>query len=226
MSVLPSFLCWGNSNMANADGFSWYERALAKRYPYMRLNAAGSGLGTGTIPNVVAQVEGNTYAIIAMGTNNWGSPNSTNLPLLTAAIAGFRARGVQKVLACTLPPSTTSSDGWTTASGQLPLGGSASQAQSRLDLNDSIRAMAAAPGGANADAVFDSASFVEVDASNLFAINGQRWRVVGGVAFGTGPHYAETGMAAAGAAGAGRAAIDRIVSGETGFLHQNPNLGT
>ena len=84
--------------------------------------------------------------------------------------------------------------------------------------------MASAPGGNNADAVFDAASYVEVNSSGVFAIDGERWRVVGGVPFGTGPHYEETGMAAA--AVGGTLAIDRLLAGETGFLQTNPNLGT
>lgn len=221
---LPSFLCFGDSNMANSDQFSWYERALAKRYPYMRLNSAGAGLGRGTPPNVVAQADGNTHAIIAMGTNNFGSAIGVNLPLLLADIAAYRAKGVNRILVCTLPPSTISTDNWATAVNQTPTDGNATQSQNRTDLNAAIRAMAASPGGQNADAVFDAASYVEVASNNLFTIDGQRWRVNGGVPFGTGPHYSDSGMAAAAVGGA--TAIDRIVAGETGFMQQNPALGT
>jgi hypothetical protein len=225
---LPSFFCWGDSNMANSDQFSWCERALNYRYSYMRANSAGAALASGTSPEVLAQVLGHKYAIIAMGTNNFGQPVGTTLPLLNAAINAFRAQGIAKVLVCTLPPSTTSDEGdWSTASGQHPTAGTS---PNREDLNNAIRAMASSPGGSNADAVFDAASYVEVNSSNLFAINGQRWAVktapgsptVG--TYGTGPHYEERGMAAAAVGGA--LAIDRIAAGETGFLQQNPNLGT
>lgn len=227
MTVLPSFLCWGDSNMANSDGFSWYERALAKRYPYMRLNSAGQTLGSAVFPNVYQQADGYTHAIIAMGTNNFSSNVATNLPKLQTAITTFRSRGVGKILVCTLPPTTTSSDSYATASGQTP---SAGTTPNREDLNDAIRAMASSPGGSNADAVFDAASYVEVNSGNLFTIDGKLWAIKtapgfsSAATYGTGPHYEDRGMAAAAVGGA--TAIDRLVSGETGFLQQNPNLGT
>jgi hypothetical protein len=227
VTVLPAFIAYGDSNMANSYEFSWYERALAHRYPYFRMNSAGAALGRTANANVIAQVEGHKYVIFAMGTNNFGTAAATNIASIQADIGRFRTAGIEKVLICTLPPTTTSSDSYATATNQTPTPGTT---PNRENLNDLIRAMASSPGGSNADAVFDAASYVEVNSSNLFTINGKAWAIKtapgSGTAatYGTGPHYEERGMAAAAVGGA--LAIDRLVDAETGFLQQNPDLGT
>lgn len=227
MTVLLSWIAYGDSNFANSDGFSWYERTRIRQRPYFRMNSAGAALGRTANANVIAQVQGHTHVLFQMGTNNFGTAAATNLTAIQADITRFRAAGVQKVLICTLGPSTTSTDSWATAANQSSTPGTS---PNRENLNDLIRAMASSPGGANADAVFDHASYVEVDASNLFTINGKAWAVktapgFGSAAtYGTGPHDEDRGMAAT--AVGGDIAIGRVESGETGFLQQNPNLGT
>lgn len=226
MTVLAAFVCYGDSNMANSDQYSWFERALDLRYPYYRMCSAGAGLGNlKDNQNVRDQILGHSHSIFAMGTNSWGSSWAVNQPILLGDIAALRAGGVQKILICTLPPSTTSTDDWATAENQSPAGGNSAQVAARLDMNNAIRAMASSPGGANADAVLDAASYVEVNSSNAFEIDGGRWRVgsppTGSGSsgrWGSGPHYEEYGMRAAAVGGA--LAIDRLVAGETGFLQQ------
>jgi hypothetical protein len=220
-----SFLTWGDSNMANSDGFSYHERAMAKRFPYYRCCSAGAALASAASANVQDLARGYDYADIAMGTNNLGQDVATNLPLLQDAVANFRAQGVENILVCTLPPSTISSDGWTTVAGQTPFDGSPSQWQNHRDLNDALR-----DGESGADAVYDAASYVEVNGSGVFTINGGRWAVkaapgepVAGT-YGTGPHYEYRGHAAA-AVGLD-AALERLLGGETGFVQVNPDLGT
>jgi hypothetical protein len=226
MTVLPSFVGWGDSNMANSDQQSWWERGLAKRYPYMRLCSAGAALATGTDANVLAQIEGHRYAIMGMGTNNFSQAIGITLPLLQAAISAFRAQGVQKILVCTLPVSATSSNGYIDAAGQTP---SVDEAR-RTALNDAIRAMASSPGGSNGDAVCDNATYHEVNSSNVFTVNGGRWGIKTAPGYpvaanlGDNVHYNDRGHSAVGVGAA--AAIDRLVAGETGFLQQNPALGT
>jgi hypothetical protein len=74
---------YGDSNSANADQFSHHERAIAKRFPYMRLCAAGAGVTAASRgATLLEQVEGYDTVIYAMGTNNLATPAGTLLPMI------------------------------------------------------------------------------------------------------------------------------------------------
>jgi hypothetical protein len=215
-----SFFTWGDSNMENSDQFSYHERAMNKRWPYLRCCSAGQALASGNVSNVIALARGYSHADLAMGTNNLGSNIATNKPLLQTAIANFRAAGIGRILLCTVPPSSISSDNWTTAVNQTPFDGDPAQFQNFRDFNDAIRAYEY-----DCDFVYDAASYVEVDASNIFTKNGGRWRVNGGAGLGSGPHYNDAGMAAA-TVGMTAALTRFVTNGETGGTQTNPAMGT
>jgi hypothetical protein len=73
------------------------------------------------------------------------------------------------VIACTVLPRGTSTDGWTTAANQTP----GAYESVRTNLNTWLRA-GPSPGP---DAILDIAALVEVDASNVLTLNGGRWKV-------------------------------------------------
>jgi hypothetical protein len=221
----------GDSNFANSDQYTYHERAYAKRYPYFRCCSAGQGLTSWTSPNVLELMRGYSHADIADGTNNLGSDLAGNLAMLREGISNLRAAGVGKILVCTLPPSTSSTDDWATYVNQHPFEDIAQTFTNYRGFNDAIRAMAASSGGTNGDAVFNATSYVETDVNGIYTENGGYWRI--GTApgyptparFGTGPHYEDRGMA--NVAPGETAALERFIDdGETGFVQTNPAMGT
>lgn len=209
-----SVVMWGDSNMANSYMFTYHERSIGKRWPYYRMASAGQALASASSANVRELMRGYEFAIIAMGTNNLSSSAALNIALLQTAVTNFRSAGVSKIMVCTLPPSTASSNGWVDVAGQVP------QAEPNLsNLNDLIRAHAAGD-----DVVFDAISYVGVDASDHWTQNQARWSDRPSMN-GDNVHYKDPGMA--NAAAGQTVALDRmIVNGETGFVLVNPALGT
>lgn len=231
---------WGDSNFANSDGYTYHERAYAnttdiaiggQRWPYFRCCSAGQGLTSYSSPNVLELARGYSHADLAMGTNNLGSDLATNLSMMHGAISNFRAAGIGKILVCTLPPSTDSTNDWADYVNQIPFNGNASTFQNYRDWNDATRAMAASPGGQNGDAVLDASSYVETDVNGIFTKNGGYWKIGTAPGFptplryGTGPHYEDRGHPAV-AVGEIAALTRFIDNGEVGFAQTNPAMGT
>lgn len=237
-SSTPSFALLGDSNFhgqgddqappATNDLSGLARRALNDRWPYLHVAEGGMGILQITADPTHGAwgllADGPQYLIIGMVTNDLGVGGSTGASIAAAVnqVAAYaKAHGTSKVIACTCPPNTSSTDNWATVANQTPL--PTATETKRVDANTIYRTLANMnPGGSleSVDWVADCASIVEVDASNTLTLNGGRWQVTANgltpPSMGTAPHYTSAGHAAAATMIAD--AITHVVAGERGGI--------
>lgn len=207
-----------NDATANADKQGWLMRALNNQYPYINLaapadTAAGfkppSTGATSRKPRVLL-MGGCNYAVVLYGTNDLGTGQNV-AQLQGGLVAVWRASALrgQKVIGCTIPPSTTSSDGFTTLGNQTV----AASNSVRTGFNDWLRAsapvdpttgVAVAIGTSGALTVGQTGhplwAYWELADTVESARNSGKWRVdQGAITDGTHPNAAGAALMAAGA---------------------------
>ena len=191
--AIPRLLILGDSISDgigdNLDIYGGYiRRALGYKFPLLQLTAPGDSVTSFNAMStrrarLLARC-GATHCIYELGTNDFGGGVTFAALQYQAEIAWerLRARGM-KIYACTLTPRTTSSDGFTTTSGQTL----SSFEGYRVAYNTWIRA------GADGliDGFFDPAAMVET------SLNSGLWNVTGGPFTADGIHPSAIGHAAA-----------------------------
>lgn len=148
----PTVLVTGDSNAVgfgdvrgSAYHLGWVQRALQPEFPTLNLAVSGAtARGALSGPSrrrrrVLLQWARPRVAIAALGTNDLqqGGPGLVEMQdLLIEHWRDLAALG-SRVLACTIPPVTTSGDGWRTLAGQTPTAG----ARVRAQVNDWLRSV-------------------------------------------------------------------------------------
>lgn len=159
----------------------WIMRYLrANGVPSVNLSAVAETMQAASLPANYRIRRGYeqfmTHAIVQYGINDVVTGGASLASLKSYAkivYQGLVNRGI-KVYASTLPPVTTSTDNWVTAGNQTV---KASEAV-RTGWNDFLRSWTAGstdPILSLLSGVFDAAKPVEVNASNVFTIDGGRW---------------------------------------------------
>ena len=132
VAVISDSILDGRSEDDNSRYFGPVARACtALGYPLVKLSKGGSGSGD-MIPGTscryrLAFLDGATHAVVAVGTNDGSlrSPDDTaRLKDRVLRLAEMLAERGSTAWLATVPPRTTSTDGWSTTANQTPVIGS------------------------------------------------------------------------------------------------------
>jgi len=179
-----------DSNTGNYNGFG--VRALNNQFPFVQLAKSAEqtihfqNLNGNTRVRRMAIASGCTHAIFNYGTNDLGVRTAAQIEANILEItAALNAKGM-KVFWCTLIPKTSSTNGWTDVAGQTKTGNESVRLAVNAWLRDtSANGYVAQAGGSSKAGVFDVASAVEVNASNVLTQDGGYWKAVAASASGT-----------------------------------------
>lgn len=168
--VIGDSIPFGTGDTRGGGGYM--VRGLGDSIPWLNLSRGGTGIGSFIYPLRAAQrmklLQYGSIAIVQRGINDISQPLATIQANAIALWTMLAARGM-KVYACTITPSTTSTDGFRTAGNQSV---TANEAK-RVGYNDWVRTVPAPLSG-----YIEIADIYEANAANVLTRNGGRWYVV------------------------------------------------
>lgn len=175
--VLGDSIGLGQADLSNGISptarYGYFGRALYGSRPYILQTTGGSAMYERVVASSVkARAKLYSipdYVVLQHGINDLAAGRSlAQMQADFATLAAtFTNRG-KKVIACTLTPYTSTTNGYRDAAGQTPAGFEAT----RVAYNNWLRTIPSP-----LTAIFDAADLVEANSSNVLTRNGGRWHV-------------------------------------------------